>query len=106
MTSTTSGTSHVRRVDIGACTGRERSVAGYHLKQIPRGVFGEVSKVIEEALELEDALEQGNVILALCEMADLYGALRAVAERYGARMSDLETMADATERAFKSGERK
>lgn len=78
---------------------------GYHLRKIERGHLGSVTKVREELEELEDAIDQGVRIMALCEMADLYGALRALAERYDVTMLDLERMADVTERAFKSGRR-
>lgn len=78
---------------------------GYHLRKIERGQFGSISKVREELEELEDAIEQGVRIMALCEMADLYGALRALAKKYDVTMLDLERMANVTERAFEAGHR-
>lgn len=81
-------------------------MAGYHVREIKRGVLGETSKIREELEELEDAEEQENKILAICELADIYGALKACAEGYGIAMEDLATMADATERAFRDGSRK
>jgi hypothetical protein len=78
---------------------------GYHIRKIPRGTFGEVSKIREELAELEDALAQGVKIMALCELSDLYGAVRAVAENLGVTMNDLEKMSDVTSRAFESGRR-
>jgi hypothetical protein len=38
-------------------------------------------------------------------LADVYGALRDRAKALGLTIEDLEKMADATERAFKSGHR-
>lgn len=81
-------------------------MAGYHTREIKRGVLGQSSKIREELEELEDAEEQENTILAHCELADLYGALRACAMSYDLTMEDLEKMANATERAFSDGSRK
>lgn len=79
---------------------------GYHQRKIPKGVLGEPSKIAEELAELEDAVEQKNPILAMCELADLYGALEAVAEQYQLTMVDLQKMSDATKSAFRDGSRK
>lgn len=80
---------------------------GYHLRPIIiEGVFGETSKIKEELDELEEALEQDNKILALVEIADLYGALEAVAEKLGVTMDDVKKMSAATKRSFLEGERK
>lgn len=43
---------------------------GYHLREIPRGTFGEYSKVEEEFEEFLDALEQRSVVMALQELSD------------------------------------
>ena len=79
---------------------------GYHIKQIKKGVLGEVSKIREELEELEDALEQDCKIMAVVEMSDLYGALKALAEKYGYSIYDLAKMSEITARAFKDGSRK
>ena len=79
---------------------------GYHLREIKKGVLGEVSKVEEEIDEFKEALEQNNRILAVVELADVYGALEALSEGYGFSMSDLKKMSDATKRAFTDGSRK
>lgn len=81
-------------------------MAGYHKREIKKGVLGFPSKIREELEEYEDAVEQGIVIMAVCELADLYGALKAKAEKHGLTMEDLRLMSDATERAFKDGSRK
>lgn len=79
---------------------------GYHLRTIAtRGRFGETSKIREELEELEESLEQGNRIMALVELSDLYGALEAVAERLGTNMDEVRCMAAATKRAFTDGSR-
>ena len=79
---------------------------GYHKREIIiKGVLGDTSKIKEELDELEEALEQDNKILALCEIADLYGAIEAVAERLGVNMEDVQKMAAATKRAFQCGDR-
>lgn len=84
-----------------------QALCGYHVTDIPKGVLGEPSKVVEEAAELADAHQQGVGIMALVEAADLYGALRAYLAQHhpGKTMADLEAMADVTERAFRNGRR-
>jgi NTP pyrophosphatase (non-canonical NTP hydrolase) len=82
---------------------------GYHLTEIPRGEYGEISKILEEAAELKDAMEQGNKLMVLIELADLLGAVDGYLDRYyGDKMTidNLITMADATKRVFKYGHRK
>ncbi len=78
---------------------------GYHLRPITKGVLGENSKIREELEEAEDAAAQGVVIMELVELADIYGALRLRIRKFGLKMSDLEKMADVTERAFLNGRR-
>lgn len=78
----------------------------YHQRVIRKGVFGEISKIQEELDELKDAEESGTKILAHCELADLYGAIRECALRkYGLTMEDLRKMADLTESSFRDGTR-
>lgn len=78
---------------------------GYHKRKIVKGNLGYTTKIQEELDELKDAEEQGNKILAICELADIYGALKARAEMYGLTMQDLQVMAHATADAFREGER-
>ena len=79
---------------------------GYHVNKIPKGVLGENSKIVEEFLELQDAYEQGNIILQICEMCDLIGAIEAKARVFNLTLQDLVVMKDATKQAFLDGERK
>ena len=80
---------------------------GYHLRAIQtKGTYGRTSKIREELEELEESLEQDNRILALCELADLYGAIEGVAIALGSTMADVGKMAEATKRAFLDGSRK
>lgn len=78
---------------------------GYHKTEIKKGTLGEPSKIQEELDELIDADLQGNTILALCELADIYGALEAVVIQRGLTMQDLAKMAHATAEAFQEGDR-
>lgn len=80
---------------------------GYHLKEIPKGLIGEVSKILEEAEELQDAHTQGVKIMCLVEMSDLYGALDLYRESYHPEVShgDLGHMYSITRRAFENGRR-
>lgn len=75
---------------------------GYHKTKIVRGELGEISKIQEELDELKDAEEQGIKILIMCELADLFGAVRSYAEKYGLKMRDLHAMSKATRR-YKEG---
>jgi hypothetical protein len=86
----------------------EQPPYGYHKSRIEKGVFGEISKIQEEVLELKDAMKQECKIMALMELSDLYGAIRGFMKinfpTY--TMSDLEKMSDITERVFTNGFRK
>jgi hypothetical protein len=79
---------------------------GYHQTEIPKGELGKFSKIEEEFLELKDAHEQSNSVMALCEMSDLIGAIEAYAARWNVSLIDLLRMKEATERAFKDGTRR
>ena len=48
---------------------------GYHLKPIPKGRLGHISKIQEELMEYEDAIEQNCRIMAMVELSDLVGAI-------------------------------
>lgn len=78
---------------------------GYHTVQIKKGVLGEISKIQEELDELKDAEKQGVKILIHCELADLYGAIRVYALKYGLKMADLHDMAKLTRNAFEQKRR-
>lgn len=81
-------------------------IVGYHLNEIPKGQLGESSKIMEELLELQDAEAQDNKILALVELADIYGAINLYLQKhFMLSMEDLKKMSDATARAFKDGSR-
>jgi hypothetical protein len=77
----------------------------YHLKKIKKGVLGKSSKIMEEVEELQDAEDQGVVIMAQVELSDIYGALEECAKSYGLSMADLQKMSNVTKRAFLSGHR-
>ena len=78
---------------------------GYHRAKITKGKLGDISKIREEVEELEDAEKQGVRILIMCELADIFGAVRAYALRYGLKMSDLHAMSKLTRNAFEKGQR-
>lgn len=79
---------------------------GYHLKQIPKGKLGDLSKIQEELDEAKDAEDQGIKLMLLIELSDMIGAIKAVAEKNGSSLNDLIKMQEVTERAFKSGHRR
>lgn len=79
---------------------------GYHLRTIPRSPHGTAAKIVEEALELADAVDQDAQVMALCECADLVSAVRGYLRRAGGEWGQVIKMADVTERAFSVGHRK
>ena len=80
---------------------------GYHKNEITRGEFGNFSKIKEEFEELQDAYEQGNPILELCELADLIGAIEAYSiNHYDIELVDIIKMMECTKSSFQEGIRK
>lgn len=77
----------------------------YHLNEIPKGLFGEFSKIREEFLELEDAVIQNDPILTLVELSDLLGAIEEYSKRWNISMNDLISFSRKTQSAFKEGKR-
>jgi hypothetical protein len=80
---------------------------GYHLTEIPKGVIGESSKILEELLELQDAEAQDAKVMALVELSDMIGAVDHYLRRHfpDMTMRDLIAMSDITQRAFRNGRR-
>lgn len=79
---------------------------GYHKNKIPKGVLGEFSKIKEEFLEAEDAIEQENNIMLLVELSDLIGAIESYCENnHNITLGDLLIMSKATKNAFNDGTR-
>ena len=78
-------------------------MSGYHLANIPRGQFGELSKIEEELAEIKDAIAQGCKIMELVELSDLYAAIHGylIVHHPGFTMEDLKSMAVITDRAFR-----
>lgn len=80
---------------------------GYHITQIEKGVIGEASKILEETQEFIDAVDQNCSVMALIELSDLYGAIKAYLTKYHPTitMDDLKIMSAITERVFQNGRR-
>lgn len=83
-------------------------MSGYHIADIPRGTLGRPSKIAEECAEFMDAVEQNCDLMALVELSDLYGAIRAyLRENHPSiSMQDLARMSEITSRAFENGGRR
>ena len=79
----------------------------YHLKEIEKGVLGELSKVYEEVEEVKDSEAQGVDVMVLCELADVIGAIEKYLQNKHPSITihDLLKMKEVTERAFVSGRR-
>ena len=78
---------------------------GYHKRKIDKGELGKFSKIKEEFQEFEDAVEQNDLILQLCELSDLIGAIEAFIEHRGIFLEDLKKFSDKTKESFKEGKR-
>ena len=78
---------------------------GYHKKEIDKGVLGEFSKIKEEFQELEDAFEQKDTILILCELSDMIGAIEEYIKKWNIDIHTLKVFSDKTKQAFKDGKR-
>jgi hypothetical protein len=82
---------------------------GYHVTPITRGEYGKSSKIKEEVMELLDAEQQGNTIMALIELSDIVGAIKGYIDKnFDGKITfeHVVKMADATNRAFETGARK
>jgi phosphoribosyl-ATP pyrophosphohydrolase len=66
---------------------------GFHRNIITRGIYGEISKVREELEEAEDAIQQGQTLMLLVELADIIGACAGVAAKHGLSINDLVAFA-------------
>jgi hypothetical protein len=71
-------------------------MSGYHIRDIPRGTFGEASKVLEEAAEFGDAIEQNCRVMALVELADLVGATQAYLNNHHPGTDDRRPLHDGS----------
>lgn len=79
---------------------------GYHTKNIDKGVIGEFSKIREEFEELEDAYNQDDNVLMICELTDLIGSIEEFSiKKYNLSIEDLKKFSDKTKNAFKTGKR-
>lgn len=56
-------------------------MAGYHIREIENGVFGQFSKIKEEFEEFLDAQDQSCTLMALLELSDLLGAVEGYCEK-------------------------
>lgn len=80
------------------------NTSGYHLTPIPKGMLGEISKIDEELAELKDAITQGDKILSIIELSDLYGAIQFFAQStFGLEMDDLKNFSDKTIKVKSNG---
>lgn len=61
----------------------------WHVREIKKGVFGELSKVQEELEEALDAQEQNQPVMLLFELTDIIGAVAGVAAKHGLSIDDL-----------------
>jgi hypothetical protein len=62
---------------------------GYHRRPIPKGVYGQISKVHEEMLECEDAHSQHNPVMLIQELSDLVGAVMGWLDSHNLSIQDI-----------------
>ena len=77
----------------------------YHKLKIHKHAINSPYKLQEEFLEYIDAISTGNKIMAVQELADIYGALENEANKFKLNMNDLKVMSDLTKKVFKEGVR-
>lgn len=61
----------------------------WHVREIKKGVYGELSKVQEELDEAVDAEEQGQTLMLLYELSDIIGAVGGIAKKYGMTLDQI-----------------
>jgi hypothetical protein len=65
------------------------SRARWHQTKTAKGIFGELSKVIEQYAELVDTVAQAQPVMTLIEPSDLIGAIDGVLARRGRSVLEL-----------------
>jgi phosphoribosyl-ATP pyrophosphohydrolase len=70
---------------------RPEPKVGYHIAPIPHGVYGQMSKVVEEIHEAMDAYNQGNHLMVLLELSDVILAMHGVTQGQGVSVKQCMT---------------
>jgi phosphoribosyl-ATP pyrophosphohydrolase len=76
----------------------------FHVDEIEKGVYGELSKIKEELEEAYDAEKQGIRLMLLIELSDIIGAVKGVADKHGVSLDDLIKFAEVRSRVAKEEE--
>ncbi len=66
-------------------------MSDWHIRKIPKGTYGELSKIKEELEEAYDSEERGQILMLMFELSDIIGAAGGVAAKYGMKLDDLVT---------------
>lgn len=61
----------------------------WHVRQIQKGIYGELSKIQEELDEAVDAEEQEQILMLFYELSDIIGAVGGVAKKYGMTLEQI-----------------
>lgn len=61
----------------------------WHVRDIKKGTYGDLSKIQEELDEAVDAEEQGQKLMLFFELSDIIGAVGGVANKHGITLDDL-----------------
>ena len=78
---------------------------GYHSVEIEKGKLGEFSKIKEEFEEFQDAYNQKDEVLQICELTDLLGAIEAYSKKWNLTLEQLILFSNKTKSAFQDGKR-
>lgn len=78
---------------------------GYHSVEIEKGKLGEFSKIKEEFEEFQDAYNQDDEVLQICELTDLLGAIEAYSKKWNLTLEQLILFSNKTKSAFQDGKR-
>lgn len=74
----------------------------FHIREIPKGTYGELSKIKEELEEAYDAEERQHKLMLIFELSDIVGAVAGVAEKYNFSLDDLVKFAKLRSEVFKA----
>ncbi len=66
-------------------------MSDWHIRKIPKGTYGELSKITEELEEALDSEERGQILMLMFELSDIIGAAGGVGAKYGMKLDDLVT---------------
>lgn len=74
----------------------------WHVREIKKGIYGDLSKIQEELDEAVDSEEQDQKLMLLFELSDIIGAVGGVAEKLGFSLDELVKFSKLRKKVFLS----